>query len=116
MEFFIDDDEPEHLFVCRMEPYYTVDAMVPLGSEINVWYRSDENFDMQWYNNEKDRRDSIAEAWRLKRYSADTIKYLIDSFNYILRNSSFSYDTVKRQQDNNMMYENNVDPSYFYDE
>ena len=135
-EIFIDDADPDHLFVSRMDPYYTFDAMVPLGSEINVWYRSDEDFDLQWYKYEKNRRDSIAEAWRLKRYSADTIKYLIDSFNYILRNRSFSFDSVKRLKDRQMLFRNaeeefiefdfseddiedidyNVDPSYFYDE
>lgn len=138
-EIFIDDGDPEHLFVSRMDPYYSQDAQVPLGSTVNVWYRSDENFDFNWYNHEKLRRDSIAEAWRLKRYSSDTIKYLLDSFNYILRNRSFSYDSLKRQKDKNIRFkdskgeiigldyseDNNfknedvdykVDPSYFYDE
>ena len=138
-EIFIDDGDPEHLFVSRMDPYYSPDVLVPLGSPVNVWYRSDENFDFAWYKHEKLRRDSIAEAWRLKRYSSDTIKYLIDSFNYVLRNRSFSYDSVKRLRDKQMLFspyrgepmgidfsEHNViktedvdykiDTSYFYDE
>ena len=138
-EIFIDEGDPEHLFVSRMDPYYSPDALVPLGSTVNVWYRSDENFDFDWYKHEKYRRDSIAEAWRLKRYSSDTIQYLIDSFNYILRNRSFAYDSIKRLKDKQIRYKNsrgeiigldysedndyksedndyNVDPSYFYDE
>ena len=138
-EIFIDYGDDEHLFVSRMDPYYSPNVTVPLGSTVNVWYRSDEDYDLDWYNQEKARRDSMVEAWRLKRYSADTIKYLIDSFNYILRNRSFSYDSLKRIKDKHMSYRNsagdiiemdypeynifdtedvdyNIDTSYFYDE
>ena len=138
-EIFIDDADPAHLFVSRMDPYYSTNAKVQLGSPVNVWYRSDEFFDFDWYKREKYRRDSIAEAWRLKRYSFDTIQYLIDSFNYVLRNRSFSYDSIKRLRDKQMLFspyrgepmgidfsEDNVfktedvdykiDTSYFYDE
>lgn len=103
-EIFIDDGDPEHLFVSRMDPYYSPDVLVPLGSTVNVWYRSDEFFDFDWYKHEKFRRDSIAEAWRLKRYSSDTVKYLIDSFNYVLRNRTFSYDSVKRLKDKQLRF------------
>ena len=84
MEIYIDNDEFDDLYVSRMDPEYSLETMVPLGSTVNVWYRSIKNFDFDWYKYEKFRRDSIAEIWRVKKYSADTIKYVIDSFNYIL--------------------------------
>ena len=136
VEIFIDNDEVEHLFVSRMDPVYSQDAKVPLGSMVNVWYRSDQNFDFGWYNKEKHRRDSMAEAWRLKKYTPDTIKYLIDSFNFILRNRTFSFDSLERIKDMELLFRNKdsiefdfdfdfddfnyndyqIDTTYFYDE
>ena len=139
-EIFIDNDEVENLYVYKMEPEYSSETMVPLGSLINVWYKSIENFDFNWYKYEKFRRDSMAESWRLKKYPADTIKYLIDSFNFILKNRQFSYDPELRAQDMELLFrdltkgdsldldfllddgfdylldDNEIDTSYFYDE
>ncbi len=133
-EIFIDDGDFENLYVSRMEPEYSIETMVPLGSTVNVWYRSIKNFDFEWYKYEKFRRDSVVEAWKVKKYSADTIKYVIDSFNYILRNRTFSYDPEKRAMDMKMMYprpvadkpfvsfeefedvDYEIDTTYFYDE
>ena len=103
-EIFIDNDEPENLYVSRMDPEYSAETMVPLGSTINVWYKSIKNFDFIWYKYEKFRRDSMAESWRLRKFDADTIKYLIDSFNYILKNRKFSYDSIQRIRDKEMMF------------
>lgn len=103
-EIFIDDDDAENLYVSRMEPEYSQEKMVPLGSTVNVWYRSIKNFDFNWYKYEKFRRDSIVEMWRLKKYDADTIKYVIDSFNYILKNRKFSYDSLQRLYDRKMVF------------
>ena len=103
-EIFIDNDEVENLYVYKMEPEYSQETMVPLGSTVNVWYKSIKNYDFIWYKYEKFRRDSMAESWRLKKYPADTIKYLIDSFNYILKNRTFSYDPELRVQDMEMMF------------
>ncbi|MBO7459356.1 MAG: PASTA domain-containing protein [Bacteroidales bacterium] len=134
MEIFIDNDEIEDLYVSRMEPEYSLETLVPLGSTVNVWYRSIKNFDFEWYKYEKFRRDSIAEVWRIKKYSADTIKYVIDSFNYILKNRTFSYDPAQRALDMKMRYQrpepdelifdfddsedvdNEINTTYFYDE
>lgn len=134
MEIFIDNDEDEDLYVSRMEPEYSLETLVPLGSTVNVWYRSIKNFDFEWYKYEKFRRDSIAEVWRIKKYSADTIKYVIDSFNYILKNRTFSYDPAQRALDMKMRYQrpepdelifdfddsedvdNEINTTYFYDE
>ncbi len=103
-EIFIDNDEVEHLFVSRMDPEYSAETRVPLGSLVSVWYKSDKNFDFAWYNYEKFRRDSIVEVWRVKKYSADTIKYVIDSFDFILRNRTFSYDSLERIKDKQLLF------------
>lgn len=134
-EVFIDTDDEEMLFVSKMDPEYSADKMVPLGSLVNVWYRSSKNFDFAWYRYEKFRRDSIVEMMRLKRFGQDTIDYVIDSFNYILKHRNFSYDSLSREQDMQMMflrsdnyeileldslnffdYDNDFDTTYFYDE
>lgn len=133
-EIYLDDDEAQDLYVLRMEPEYSLETMVPLGSTVDVWYRSIKNFDFDWYKYEKFRRDSIVEVWRVKKYSADTIKYVIDSFNYILKNRTFSYDPEQRALDMQMVYprpeaelpiiifediedvDYEIDTTYFYDE
>ena len=104
-EVLVDDDAADNLYVSRMEPDYSSTTMVPLGSTVNVWYKSIQSFDFQWYKYEKFRRDSMVEAWRLRKFDADTIQYLIDSFNYILKNRSFSYDSLKRVADKRMRYQ-----------
>ena len=103
-EIAIDYDDDENLFVSRMEPVFSPDKKVPLGSLVNVWYKSNKSFDFDWYKREKFRRDSIVEAWRLKKYKADTIKYVLDSFNYILRNRTFSYDSAQRELDKRLIF------------
>ena len=134
MEIFIDNDDVEDLYVSRMEPEYSPETMVPLGSTVNVWYKSIKNYDFEWYKYEKFRRDSIVEVWRLRKYSPDTIKYVIDSFNYILKNRTFSHDPEQRALDMQMRYQKpeaeemlfdfddledvdyEIDTTFFYDE
>lgn len=134
-EVFVDTDDDEFLFVSKMDPDYTTDKMVPLGSLVNVWYKSSKNFDFDWYRREKLRRDSIVEVMRLKRFKQDTIDYVIDSFNYILKHRSFSFDSLSRIEDMQMRYQKSddfdileldnsdyfdydykIDTTYFYDE
>ena len=134
-EVFIDTDDEEFLFVSKMDPDYSADKMVPLGSLVNVWYKSSKNFDFDWYRREKTRRDSIVEVMRLKRFTQDTINYVIDSFNYILKHRSFSYDSALRAADMKLKYQKSdridlleldsldffdydyeIDTTYFYDE
>ena len=134
-EVFMDTDDEEFLFVSKMDPGYSQDKMVPLGSLVNVWYQSSKNFDFNWYNREKTRRDSIVEVMRLKRFKQDTINYVIDSFNYILSHRTFSYDSVLRAEDMQMLYRKSddfdlleldsldyfdydytIDTTFFYDE
>ena len=104
MEIFVDNDDVDNLYVSRMEPEYSIEKMVPLGSEVNVWYKSIKNFDFEWYKHEKYRRDSIVEVMRIKKFKADTIKYVIDSFNYILSHRQFSYDSIQRMRDKEMLF------------
>ena len=134
-EVFIDNDDEEFLFVSKMDPDYAADKMVPLGSLVNVWYKSSKNFDFAWYNYEKVRRDSIVEVMRVRKFKQDTINYIIDSFNYILKNRSFSYDSASRVADKEMVfpransieileldsieyfdYDYEFDTTFFYDE
>ena len=88
-----------------------------------------------WYRREKTRRDSIVEVMRLKRFTQDTINYVIDSFNYILKHRSVSYDSALRAADMKLKYQKSdridlleldsldffdynyeIDTTYFYDE
>lgn len=134
-EVFIDTDDEENLFISKMDPDYSTDKMVPLGSLVNVWYRSSKNFDFAWYNYEKFRRDSITEIMRIRKYKQDTINYVLDSFNYILKHRTFAYDSASRAEDLQMVYRKldsinileldsidyfdydyEIDTTYFYDE
>ena len=108
-EIFIDNDETENLYVSRMEPVYSIETKVPLGSLVNVWYKSIQNFDFEWYKHEKIRRDSIVEVMRRKKMTADTIQYVIDSFNFILSHRTFSYDSLQRIIDKNLMFRELID-------
>lgn len=114
-EIFIDTDEYDSLFVYKMEPEYDVKSMVPLGSDVNVWYKSISKFDFRWYDVEKHRRDSIVERLRRLKADAEDISYVIDSFNYILSHRTFSYDSVLHIRDLEMMYER-PDSIVFFDE
>lgn len=132
-EIYIDTDEQESLFVCRMEPEYNPKTLVQLGTDVNVWYKSIRTFDVKWYESEKHRRDSIVERLRIKKADENQINYVIDSFNYILSHRSFSYNPKMRDEDLNMKYirsdeleyiddddmyfdDNERDKNYFYDE
>lgn len=103
-EIFIDDDEPENLVVWRMEPEYDINTLVPLGSNVNVWYKSVKNFDVEWYRREQFLRDSIVEKLRLKKTEPEIIKYILDSFNYILSHRSFSFDEAQRERDMGLIF------------
>lgn len=108
-EIFIDNDDTENLYVSRMEPVYSIETKVPLGSLVNVWYKSIQNFDFEWYKHEKIRRDSIVEVMRRKKMTGDTIQYVIDSFNFILSHRTFSYDSLQRIIDKNLMFRELID-------
>jgi len=124
-EIYIDNDESENLIVYKIDPEYDKNTMVELGSEVNVWYKSSKTFDIEWYNREKFLRDSIVERLRISQTDPEIIKYVLDSFNYILSHRNFSFDPEQRARDMEMMFEyddslyfndNEIDSNYFYDE
>jgi eukaryotic-like serine/threonine-protein kinase len=48
-EYFMDDDEDEHLRVFKQSPDWDNDTLLPHGDFINLWFRSDINFDFDEY-------------------------------------------------------------------
>lgn len=103
-EIFIDTKDMGELFVSRTDPEFSYEAMVPLGSTVNIWLKSDKSFDFNWYRQEKYRRDSAVDAMRIKKVEPDIIKYVIDSFDYILKYRKFSYDSAERAADMKMRF------------
>ncbi|MGN0033708.1 MAG: PASTA domain-containing protein [Candidatus Limimorpha sp.] len=103
-EIFIDTRDMGNLFVSRTDPEFSYDAMVPLGSKVNVWFKSDMSFDFKWYRQEKYRRDSTVEVLRRKKVEPEIIKYVIDSFDYILKYRKFSYDSAQREADKKLRF------------
>lgn len=57
-EYFLDGNDTSHARVYRTEPDILTNSLVELGQEIDVWYRSDEQFDFDEY---------------LLKYTADTL-------------------------------------------
>ena len=73
---------------------------------------------------------------RIRKYKQDTIDYIIDSFNFILKNRVFSYDPDQRALDKALMFRDwtnieddlldtigyfdfefdDIDTNFFYDE
>ncbi len=48
-EFFIDSDDTAHLRAYKTDPAAMTDQTVNLGEKVDVWYRSDENFNFNNY-------------------------------------------------------------------
>ena len=48
-EYFMDSDDTTHARVFRTEPDIKTSSLVDLGKQINVWYRSDLEFDFDEY-------------------------------------------------------------------
>ncbi|HFB62162.1 MAG TPA: PASTA domain-containing protein [Bacteroidetes bacterium] len=48
-EYFLDTDDTTHARVYRTEPAYHSRSLLKLGSPVDIWYRSDENFDFKTY-------------------------------------------------------------------
>ncbi len=44
-EYFLDGNDPLHLKIYKQEPSWDSEELLTQGDYINVWYRSDENFD-----------------------------------------------------------------------
>jgi hypothetical protein len=48
-QYFTDGDDTAHARIFKTEPSPLSDELLPLGNSVDVWYRSDENFDFENY-------------------------------------------------------------------
>ena len=104
-EFFMEYDSDEKYRVYKMEPAYDIQTLVTLGSAVNVWYRSEKQFDFDSYGRELFKKDSVLNVMKKKKLSDDTNKYVTDSFDYILSHRLFKFDSISREYDKNLILE-----------
>lgn len=103
-EYHIDEDDDSRYRVYKMSPTYDIEALVKLGSKVDVWYRSENNFDFNAFERELIKKDSIISVMKKKKLPDNTIKYVTDSFDYIVKNRRFLYDSISREYDKNVAY------------
>ena len=104
-ENYMDNDEDEKYRVYKMEPAYDIQTLVTLGSTVDVWYRSENQFDFESYGRELFKKDSVLSVMKKKKLSDDTIKYVTDSFDYILTHRLFKFDSISKEYDKNLVLE-----------
>lgn len=104
-EIYMDNDENGKYRVYKMEPVYDIKTLVTLGSKVNVWYRSESKFDFDSYGRELFKKDSVLAVMKKKKLSDDTIKYVTDSFDYIITHRLFMFDSISREYDKNLVLE-----------
>lgn len=104
-EIFDDYDEDDNYRVYKMDPAYDIETLVKLGSKVNVRYRSANKFDFDSYGRELFKKDSVLSVMKKKKLSDDTIKYVTDSFDYIITHRLFLFDSISREYDKNLVYE-----------
>lgn len=115
-ENFIDHDANEKYRVYKMEPAYDIQTLVTLGSTVDVWYRSESQFDFDSYGRELYKKDSVLSVMKKKKLSDDTIKYVTDSFDYILTHRLFRFDSISREYDKNLILEKDFFEYIYRDE
>ena len=103
-EYHMDEDEDGKYRVYKMKPVYDIETLVKLGSTVDVWYRSETNFDFDSYERELKNKESMIAQMKKKKLPEHTIKYVTDSFDYILKNRRFLYDSISREYDKNIAY------------
>lgn len=103
-EYHMDEDETKAYRVFKMKPVYDIETLVKLGSTVDVWYRSETNFDFNSFERELFRKDSALAVMKKKKLPEYTIKYITDSFDYIIKNRRFLYDSINREYDKNVAY------------
>ena len=103
-EYHMDEDEHKRYRVYKMKPVYDIETLVKLGSTVDVWYRSETNFDFDSYERELKNKESMIAQMKKKKLPENTIKYVTDSFDYILENRRFLYDSISREYDMNIAY------------
>ena len=104
-EIYMDNDDDEKYRVYKMEPAYDIQTLVTLGTSVNVWYRSENQFDFDSYGRELFKKDSVLSVMKKKKLSDDTIKYVTDSFDYILTHRLFKFDSISKEYDKNLVLE-----------
>lgn len=104
-EIFMEYDADEKYRVYRMVPAYDIQTLVTLGSTVDVWYRSENQFDFDSYGRELFKKDSVLSVMKKKKLSDDTIKYVTDSFDYILTHRLFKFDSISKEYDKNLILE-----------
>ncbi len=103
-EYHMDEDEDGKYRVYKMKPVYDIETLVKLGSTVDVWYRSETNFDFDSFEKELKNKESMIAQMKKKKLPEHTIKYVTDSFDYILKNRRFLYDSISREYDMNIAY------------
>ena len=103
-EYHLDEDEDKQYRVYKMKPEYDIENLVTLGSKVDVWYRSETYFDFKSFERELFKKDSVIAVMKKKKLQEDTIKYVTDSFNYIIKNRRFLYDSISRIYDKDIAY------------
>lgn len=104
-EIYMDNDEDGKYRVYKMEPVYDIQTLVDLGSKVDVWYKSEKSFDFDSYGRELFKKDSVLAVMKKKKLSEDTIKYVTDSFDYIITHRLFRFDSISREYDKNLVFE-----------
>lgn len=104
-EIYMDDDENDRYRVYKMNPVYDIEHLVTLGSTVDVWYRSESQFDFDSYGRELFKKDSVLAVMKKKKFTEDTIKYITDSFDYILTHRRFKFDSLSKERDKNLVFE-----------
>ena len=104
-EIYMDNDDDEKYRVYKMEPAYDIQTLVTLGTSVTVWYRSENQFDFDSYGRELFKKDSVLSVMKKKKLSDDTIKYVTDSFDYILTHRLFKFDSISKEYDKNLVLE-----------
>lgn len=115
-EIFMDNDENDNYKVYKMEPPYDIETLVTLGSRVDVWYHSENQFDFNSFERELFLKDSIVSAMKREKMPEYLIKYVIDSFNYILSHRKFLFDSKSREYDKNLRYEKELYESLDFDD
>lgn len=104
-EIYMDNDGDDRYRVYKMNPVYDIEHLVTLGSTVDVWYRSESQFDFESYGRELFKKDSVLAVMKKKKFAEDTIKYVTDSFDYILTHRRFKFDSLSKEYDKNLVFE-----------
>ncbi len=66
-EYYLDGNNPEHARVYKTRPEALTKEMLSLGQKVNVWYRSDEQFEFESYRKQF-MQDTVAIDTTMKKF------------------------------------------------